>query len=342
VKLRVDQLTSRSGGNLANVYLVSGDEPLLVDEALTWLREAARAAGITERETLQVGKGFDWEAALAGLANLSLFSAGKLLELRLASAAPGEDGARAIQSALSGPPGNVVAVVMPALDKRARESRWAAAIASDGIWIDAAPPPPEALPAWLAARLQRAGLTLEAPALELLAACVEGNLLAARQEIDKLALLHPPGSRLGLDEVQAAVADGARFDVFQLADAALAGEAPRALRILAGLREEGIAPTLILWSLVREILTLLNAAGRAGRGTTVADAVAAIGVWRSRASLVIGALRRQPAGGLTRLVAMARAADQVVKGARRGDPWLALHELTLQLAGAAPPVAELR
>lgn len=342
MKLRIDQLASRPGGKLANVCLVAGDEPLLVDEALAWLREAARAAGITERETLAVGKGFDWEAALAGLANLSLFSAGKLLELRLSSAAPGEEGARALLATLAGPPGNVVVVVMPALDKRARESRWAAAIASDGIWIDAAPPPPEALQGWLAARLQRAGLTLDDPALELLAACVEGNLLAARQEIDKLALLHPPGSRLGLDAVQAAVADGARFDVFQLADAALAGDAPRALRVLAGLREEGIAPTLILWSLVREILTLLNAAGRAGRGTTVADAVTAAGVWRSRAGLVIGALRRQPAGALTRLVAMARAAEQVVKGARRGDPWLALHELTLQLAGATPPVAELR
>jgi DNA polymerase-3 subunit delta len=342
VKVRVDQLNSRTGGALANVYLVSGDEPLLVDEALEWLRDRCRAAGISERESLGVGKGFDWSAALAGLANLSLFSAGKLLELRLASAAPGEDGSRAMLAALAGPPGNVVAVVMPALDKRARESRWATAIATDGVWIDATPPSAEALPGWLTARLQRAGLTVDAPGLDLLAACVEGNLLAARQEIDKLALLHAPGSRLALADVQAAVADGARFDVFQLADAALAGDAPRALRILAGLREEGIAAPLVLWSLVREILTLLNAAGRAGRGTSVADAVTAAGVWRSRAGLVTGALRRQPAGSLTRLVAMARAADQVVKGARRGDPWLALHELTLQLAGVSPPVAELR
>jgi DNA polymerase-3 subunit delta len=342
VKLRVDQLPGRSGGTPANVYLIAGDEPLLVDEALAWLREAVRGAGITERETLSVGKGFDWDAAVASLANLSLFSAGKLLELRLPGTAPGEDGARVITAALAAPAGNVIAVVTPALDKRARESRWATAIAAGGVWLDATPPPTEALPGWLAARLKRAGLGVDTAGLELLVACVEGNLLAARQEIDKLALLHGPGTQLTLADVQAAVADGARFDVFQLADAALAGDVARSVRILAGLREEGIAPPLVLWSLVREILTLLNVAGRAGRGTVLADAMTAAGVWRSRSGLVTGALRRQPAGALTRLVGMARLADQVVKGARRGDPWLALHELTLQLAGATAPVAELR
>jgi DNA polymerase-3 subunit delta len=341
VKLRVDQLHNRSGGTPANVYLIAGDEPLLQDEALAWVRATVRAAGITERESLAAAKGFDWDAAVAGLANLSLFSAGKLLELRLPGTAPGEDGARVIAAALAAPAGNVLAVVTPALDKRARESRWVTAIAADGVWIDATPPPAEALPGWLSGRLKRAGLGIDAAGLELLVACVEGNLLAARQEIDKLALLHPAGTQLSFGDVQAAVADGARFDVFQLADAAVAGDVARSVRILAGLREEGIAPPLVLWSLVREILTLLNVAGRAGRGTALADAVTAAGVWRSRAGLVTGALRRQPAGALTRLVGMARRADQVVKGARRGDPWLALHELTLQLAGAESPVAEL-
>jgi DNA polymerase-3 subunit delta len=342
VRLRPDQLDNQPAGPLASGYLVSGDEPLLVDEALGWLRARARAAGISDRDSVAVDKGFDWDAAFAGLANLSLFSSGTLLELRLTGSGPGTAGAAAIRDRVAAAgSGNVVAVVTPTLDRRARESAWVQAVAERGVWIDVIAPTVEALPRWLAARLKRASLAADDDAIALLAACVEGNLLAAQQEIDKLALLHAAGSRLGLAEVQAAAADGARFDVFQLADAALAGDAGRAIRVLGGLRDEGVAPPLILWSLVREILTLLHAAGRSGRGQSVADAVAAAGVWRSRADLVIGALRRQPPGGLTRLLGMARAADQVVKGARRGDPWLALHELTLSLAGAAPPVAEL-
>jgi DNA polymerase-3 subunit delta len=341
VKLRSDQLDGRDGP-LANLYVIAGDEPLLVDEALQWLRERAVAAGITERDTQPVDKGFDWEAAFAGLAGMSLFSSGRLLELRLSGSGPGADGGAAIRDRVGkAPDGNVVVVVTPPPDRRARESAWVQAVVADGVWIDTVAPGLEALPRWLAARLKKAKLAADDEALALLAACVEGNLLAARQEIDKLALLHPPGTRLGPDDIRAAVADGARFDVFQLADAAVAGDPARAVRVLAGLREEGVATTLILWALVREVLLLLQAAGRAGRGTSLEQAVLAAGVWRSRVDAVVRALRRQPPGGLTRLLGMARAADQVVKGARRGDPWLALHELTLALAGAAPPVAEL-
>lgn len=336
------QLAATPGKALAPVYLVSGDEPLLVNEVVDAIRAAAPALGCEERESHVVERGFSWEAVGASLSNLSLFASGKLVEIRLSSPTPGEDGSRHIRQFASRPPdGNAVVIITPALTRKIADSAWVSALATAGVWVETRAPALADLPRWIARRFRTAGLDCEAEGLELLAARVEGNLLAAQQEIDKLALLHAPRTKLTVEQVRAAVADGARFDVFQLGDAALAGDAERAVRVLAGLREEGTAAPLVLWSLVRESLVLVDAGVRASRDSSRLRAVQGAGVWQTRSDLYLRALGNHKPGTLRRLLRMTGLAEQVVKGARPGDPWNALTELTLALAGRPLREAEL-
>ncbi|MEZ5562529.1 MAG: DNA polymerase III subunit delta [Gammaproteobacteria bacterium] len=346
MQLRAEQLgahlSAPQGGSLSACYLFSGDEPLLLNEGLDALRAAALRQGCDERESFTAERGFDWTALLASLSAGSLFSTGKLIVLRLPTAAPGDEGSRALRELAARPAdGNVVVVVTPALNRKTADSAWASALHKAGTWVDFRAPSPTELPRWIARRLKSAKLSCEDEAAELLAARVEGNLLAAQQEIDKLGLLYPAGTQLSVAQVQAAVADGARFDIFQLGDAALAGDTSRAVRILNGLREEGVAAPLVLWALVREVSVLVEAGMRAGRGLSLEQAVQASGVWKSRVGLYARALRGRKPSSLRRLPGMARTADQVVKGARRGEAWNALLELTLALTGEPLPAAEL-
>ena len=306
------------------------------------MRAAALRQGCDERESFTIDRGFDWAALIASLGMRSLFSAGKLIVLRLPTAAPGDEGSRALRELAARPAdGNVVVVVTPALNRKTAESAWASALNKGGVWVEFRTPSLSELPRWIARRLKSAGLGCDDEAADLLVARVEGNLLAAQQEIDKLSLLYPAGTQLNVAQVQSAVADGARFDVFQLGDAALAGETSRAVRILNGLREEGVAAPLVLWALVREVLVLVDAGTRAGRELPIEQALLAAGVWKSRTGLYTRALRGRKPSSLRRLLGMAGAADKIVKGARRGEAWNALLELTLALAGRPLPAAEL-
>lgn len=346
MQLRAEQLgahlSAPRGGSLSACYLFSGDEPLQVSEALDALRAAALRQGCDERESFTIDRGFDWAALIASLGMRSLFSAGKLIVLRLPTAAPGDEGSRALRELAARPAdGNVVVVVTPALNRKTAESAWASALNKGGVWVEFRTPSLSELPRWIARRLKSAGLGCDDEAADLLVARVEGNLLAAQQEIDKLSLLYPAGTQLNVAQVQSAVADGARFDVFQLGDAALAGETSRAVRILNGLREEGVAAPLVLWALVREVLVLVDAGTRAGRELPIEQALLAAGVWKSRTGLYTRALRGRKPSSLRRLLGMAGAADKIVKGARRGEAWNALLELTLALAGRPLPAAEL-
>ena len=335
-------LSAPPGGSLSACYLFSGDEPLLVNEALDALRTAALRQGCDERESFTVERGFDWSALVASLSVRSLFSAGKLIVLRLPTAAPGDDGSRALRELAARPAeGNIVAVVTPKLTSKIAASAWIKALRKDGVSVELYPPSPTELPRWIGQRLKAMQLSCDNEGVELLAARVEGNLLAAQQEIDKLGLLYPEGAQLSVAQIQAAVADGARFDVFQLGDAALAGDTPRAIRILNGLREEGVAAPLVLWALVREVLVLADAGARAGRDMPLEQAVQATGVWKSRVGVYAQALRGRTPSSLRRLLSMACDADQIVKGVRRGETWNALLELTLALAGEPMSPAEL-
>jgi DNA polymerase-3 subunit delta len=312
---------------------------LLVDEALALIRDRALTDG-GEREAHVVERSFDWDAFGAGLQNMSLFASRRLVELRLPTGKPGDAGARFL-TALSAQPetGNVIVLIMPALDAAVARSKWATVLAEAGIWVELRTPRREQLPGWLRQRLKQADLSVDDEALDMLAARVEGNLLAAKQEIDKLTLLVSNG-RVTAGAIRDAVADGARFDIFQLTDAALARETGRAMRILAGLQREGEPAVLVLWSLVREILCLADIVARAQQGRGIDQAINDARLWRSRQESFRRAARGRTRRDVGRLVRSAAYADQIVKGARPGDPWKALTELVLELSGARFILAE--
>ncbi len=334
MKLNPQQLDAHVSKALAPIYLVSGDEPLLVDEALATLRTAAFEQGYTERDRHVVERSFDWSEFAAGLQNLSLFAERRIIELRLPTGKPGDKGSRFLVEAAGKPvPDTMIMVITPALDSRAAKSKWATSLTKGGVWLALRAPGAADLPAWITGRLAAAGLTADRDALQLLVAQVEGNLLAAKQEIDKLTLLAADG-RVTLETVRTSVADGARFDVFQLSDAALAGNSARAARILYSLEKEGVAAPLVLWSLVRESLVVADVIVRAAGGQSAGKAMADAGVWRTRQNIVRRATQGRDAGYARGLVRSASRADRIVKGSLRGQPWNALLELTLTLAGA--------
>lgn len=340
MKLPAANFASRLAQGVAPLYVFCGDEPLLLGEALDALRASVLGDGSAERESHIVEPGFDWGAFAGGLQNMSLFASRRLVELRLPSGKPGDEGARFFSSLAARPDtGNVVVIILPALDSATTRSKWATALGEAALWVDFRAPERGELPRWLSARLRRLGLEADEEALDLLASRVEGNLLAAGQEIDKLALL-ADGRHLDAATIAEVVNDGARFDVYQLADAALAGDRVRTVRVLRGLQREGEAEVLVLWSLARDILLLAEVAGRCRAGRDVMAAMNEARVWRSRQDLIRRALRGRSAADLAALVAGAARADRILKGARYGEPWKALTEVALALGGAGLPGAE--
>jgi len=340
VKLNPGQLESHLSSGVAPVYLVSGDEPLLVDEVVDEIRAAARKAGCEERELHVTSRGFDWASLSAGMQNMSLFSSRRLIEVRLPTGKPGDKGSKFIVAlANSKPDDSITVFITPALDSRTAKSKWASTIAKQGAWIPVRSPDHEQIPGWIAARLRRSELTIDDDALEMLASRVEGNLLAAKQEIDKLLLIAGDG-HVTLDAVRESVADGARYDVFQLTDAALAGDSARALRVLNGLRREATAPPLVLWSLAREVTALADIVARMDQGVSAARAMQDAKVWGKRQTLVGRAAKGRDLASMRRLVSCTAATDRIIKGARHGQVWDALAEITLALAGNDQMLAE--
>ncbi len=337
MKLSPAQLGKHLQGSLAPVYVVSGDEHLLCQEACDAIRAACRQQAFSERQVLSVESGFDWGQLLEAGANLSLFAEKRLLELRIPSGKPGDKGAVALLHYLARPAEDTVLLIsLPKLDGSTQKTKWAKALI-DGkdvqflqIWpVDAAQ-----LPQWIRQRLAQAGLAADQEAVELIAARVEGNLLAAAQEIEKLKLLAEDG-RVTADTVQAAVADSARYDVFGLIDAALQGHPEHSLRMLEGLRGEGIEAPVILWALARELRLLANIAQQYAQGVPLERAFsqARPPVWDKRRPLVSKALQRHDVAGWQRLLMAAQLIDEQIKGQAEGDPWIGLSNLCLQLSG---------
>lgn len=339
MKIYPEKLPAALDKGLAPLYLVAGDEPLLVEEAADAVRAAARAAGFAEREVHFAEPGFDWQQLAAAAASLSLFAARRLIELRLPGGKPGEAGGRVLQSFAENPPEDtLLLVIAPRPDGRAA---WVKALESAGVHVPCWPLDAARLPAWIEARMRRRGLAPEPDAVALLAARVEGNLLAAAQEIDKLALLAGTREPLTAEAVAAAVADSARFDVFGCVDAALAGRGERALRMAAGLRAEGGAAVLLLGMLVRELRAMARIAAELESGAPEGAVFARHRVWEKRKPVVRQALRRVRAAGWRRLLLKAGRVDRIAKGMAPGEAWDELVKLlaetagTLRLPGAA-------
>jgi DNA polymerase III subunit delta len=323
-----EQLPAALRRGLAPLYLISGDEPLLVDEAADAVRGAARAAGFADRIVFSVERGFDWEDMRRETQALSLFSERRLFELRMPSGKPDKGAPLLVDIAKRPPPDVFCLIVAGKLDRKASEAPWVQAVERHGVWVPIWPVAHSALPGWLDGRARALGLTLEPDAAQLIVERVEGNLLAAKQELDMLALL-ADGAPVSANLVMRAVGDSARYDVFQLAEAAAAGEAARALKILVGLRNEGVEPTLILWALVRELRGLWQARERDRMGTAGAPAG-----WNQAARPSPRALERSRQLPLARLLRQASGADRAIKGLAPADPWSEITALTMGLAGA--------
>jgi DNA polymerase III subunit delta len=335
MRLSADQLPAAlSRGVTAPIYLVSGDEPLLVDEAADAIRAAARTAGYADRTVFFIDRSFSWDEFKHASQALSLFAERRLFELRMPSGKP-DKGAQLLADVATNPPPDVVCLVLcDKLDKRASEAPWVRAVEKHGVWVPVWPVESAALPAWLRERAKKLHVQIEPAAAQLIVERVEGNLLAAKQELDKLCLL-ANGEPIGAELVLRSVGDSARYDVFQLAAAAAAGEAARALRVLLGLKSEGVEPTLILWALVRELRGLWQARERDRLRSTVRGSG-----WNLAATPSPRALSRLKQLPLAQLMKQASHADRVIKGLAAGEPWSALTGLTGGLAGALQATAD--
>ena len=334
MKLLCENLPHHLDSGLKPLYVIHGDALLLSIEAADAIRAAARAADYTEREVLTAELGFKWVELRNSTQSLSLFSTRKLVELRIPSGKPGVEGAQALQDYCEQLNADTVAIItLPRLDKAAQDSKWFAALAVHGVVIATEEIALNALPIWIAGRLKRQGQSADADTLSFLAERVEGNLLAAYQEIQKLALLFPAGS-LSFEQVKDAVMDVARYDIFKLSEAMLTGDAVRFARILDGLRAEGEATVLILWALAEDIRALGKVLRAMQRGGNIASALRDARVWGVRQKSVERAVRRFNPSMAERALRQAANVDKVIKGLRQGEVWDELLQLGIRCARA--------
>lgn len=329
MRITTDDIARTLEKKLAPVWLIAGDEPLLTGEAADAVRARARAEGYAGREVFNADRWFEWPQLLAASRTLSLFAERRILELRMGAPRPGKEGGELLARLAADPaPDTLLLVTSSRIAAETYSTAWFKAFEKHGVVVQSWPVGIERLPQWIAARAARLGLDFEAEAAELLAERVEGNLLAAHQELEKLALLAPAGA-VSAEDVRAAAANSARYDVFQLGEAALEGDAARSLRILEGLRAEGAEPPLVLWALCRELRALSEARrdpdAKPGYGRQAERRAAML-------RRAVARLRGQPLGPL---FLAAGQVDREVKGQARGDPWVSLTGLVAALAGAA-------
>lgn len=322
-------------GTLHPVYLVAGPETLRVLEAADAVRTRARAQGIGEREIFEAdGRDFDWGTLEASFNAPSLFSAQRMVEVRLPSGKPGKDGAEAIIRFCANPPPDVILLITAGEWSKAHHGKWTEAISRIGVVAVAWAIKPHELAGWVEARLRAKGVGADRGAVQVLVERVEGNLLAAAQEIDKLALL-ADGDTLDADAMQSLVADAARYDVFRLAEATLGGQGAQVSRILSGLRAEGDVVAGLMPMVVKEILRTAALARVQARGGNLGAEMKAQGIWETRQAPYKRALQRHanPARW-DRFVAEASRIDRIAKGRGDGDAWVALERLLLAIADA--------
>jgi DNA polymerase-3 subunit delta len=335
VQVRADQLDAHLARGLAALYVVHGDEPLLSLEAADAIRAKARAEGYSERDVHLVERGYDWGRLAASAASLSLFATRRIIELRIPSGKPGTDGAAAIGEYCARLPEDTLTLVtLPRLDRAGQHSEWFGALASAGAVVNVFPVDRKQLPLWIGARLARQKQRAAEAALAFVADCVEGNLLAAHQEIQKLSLLYPPGE-LSFEQVRDAVLDVARYEVSQLSEAMLAGDKVRLARVLDGLAGEGEAPPRVLWVMAEDVRAIARVQAGLAAGRNVADLLREARVWGdARQRLVGAAARRMAREALEAALAHAAAIDRTIKGLAKGNPWDELLRLGLRFAQA--------
>ncbi|MCO6522595.1 MAG: DNA polymerase III subunit delta [Snodgrassella sp.] len=318
---------------LATAYLIHGEEDLLRLEAIDSIRIAAREQHYDERETVVVETGFDWSSLLASIQSVGLFADKKLLEIHIPSGKPGKEGAAVLQHLAEQLPENTcLLLILPKLERLQIQSKWFSSWAKVARVLEAKAVSQTALPQWIRSRLADVKLAIDNDALELFAEKVEGNLLAARQEIDKLALIHSAGHVVTLTEAQTAVANVARFDVFQLSTAWMSGDSVRMLRLLDGLAAEGNEPVLLLWVISEDIRILLRLLAALKQGKAISELRHSLRLWGDRQTLAPQAARRIGVKRLLNALQTCAQIDRQIKGVEDGDAWTEIKHLFLSLA----------
>lgn len=338
MQLRYDALDAHLAKGLAAVYVITSDEHLLAQEASDKIRKMAKAQGFLEREILSVERYFKWGELLAANQSQSLFGDKKLIDLRMPTGKPGKDGSAALQEYVRDlSPDNITLISLPKLDWATQKAAWVTMLQQAAVYIDIPLIERAALPQWIGQRLAAQGQSADKQSLEFIADRVEGNLLAAHQEIQKLGLLHPQG-KLSFESIHDAVLNVARYDVFKLNEAMLVGDVARLVRMLDGLKGEGEALPLVLWAMAEELRTLLKLKSGVAQGRPLGALLKEYRIWGPREKLMEPALRRVSLATLQAALQDAAQIDKMVKGLRApkfaGDAWDALLQLGLRVAKA--------
>jgi DNA polymerase-3 subunit delta len=336
MQLRVDALEGHLAKTIAPLYVISSDEHLLALEAADKIRRAARANGYSERDVLTVERTFKWGELLAANQTLSLFGDKKLIELRIPTGKPGKDGGAALQAYTKDlSPDNLTLITLPKLDWQTAKAAWVGSLQQAAVYIEIPIIERNALPNWIGTRLAAQGQSADRQGLDFIADRVEGNLLAAHQEIQKLGLLHEPG-RLTFEQIHDAVLNVARYDVFKLSEAMLAGDPARLVRMLEGLKGEGEALPLVLWAVAEEIRTLLKLKSGMAQGRPLGVLLKEYRIWGPKERMMEPALRRISLPTLEKALQDAAQVDKMIKGLRAkafaGDAWDAMLQLALKVA----------
>jgi DNA polymerase-3 subunit delta len=337
MQLRPEALDGQLAKGLSPLYVITSDEHLLALEAADKIRRAARAQGYSERDVLTVERSFKWGELLAANQAMSLFGDKKLIELRIPGGKPGKDGSAALQSyAKDLNPDNLTLITLPKLDWQTAKAAWVGSLQQAAVYVEIPNIERPALPAWIGMRLASQQQSADRQSLDFIADRVEGNLLAAHQEIQKLGLLYEPG-KLTFEQVQDAVLNVARYDVFKLSEAMLAGDPARLVRMLEGLKGEGEALPLVLWAVSEEIRTLLKLKSGMAQGRPLGALLKEYRIWGPRERMMEPALRRIALPTLEAALRQAAQVDKMVKGLRAkqfaGDAWDAMLQLALRVAG---------
>ena len=335
MRIQTKQLDQELKRNLLPVYLVTGDEPLLVQEALDSIRAASKASGCDERKILDVDRKFDWASLNSEANSLSLFAERTLTELRLDKAKPGIPGGKALQYYCQNLPEDKILLISAAkLTAATLKSKWCAAIDKAGGIIQVWPISLNEMPQWIAQRARKMGLEIEQDAIALLSDRLEGNLLAAQQELEKLKLL-ATGNKIDADTVLESVSDSAKYDIFNLTDACLSGNTKLSVKIVSSLKVEGLEPTYALWALTKEVRTVYTLNHALQKNQPLQTVFKKHGIFQKRQPMLTQAAKRHKPATLNRLLNLCKQTDDLIKGAEKGlTPWDVLLEIALGLAGS--------